>query len=171
VSITPSPTTSAPSTSSVEITLSMTATTEGKEQICEKTNLATGGATYQCFVDAVDTAGVATSSVVFSLSCPDRRLASKHTRRLKDEFKLVASAGFSDVAIANAFTENITESSSDIASDVEIQIAMTFGVNVTATMFDVELIAKSTDSTASACHNFLAWILTLIFVVSFFRAP
>ena len=146
----------------------MIATAEGKEQICEKTNLAMGGGTYQCFVDAVETAGVATSSVAFILSCPDRRLASNHIRRLNDEFKLVASAGFSDVAIANNFSESISESSSDIASKVEIQIAMTLGVNVTASIFYVELMANSTDSSASACHNLLAWTLTCLFVVSFF---
>ena len=36
----------------MEITLSVTATAEGKEKMCQKTNLALSGATFHSFVDA-----------------------------------------------------------------------------------------------------------------------
>ena len=197
VSTTPSPTTSAQVSSAVcvdgvlseewssgiewtstcvavatmEITLSVTATAEGKEKMCHKTNLAQSGATFQSFVHALYTAGVATSSATFTLSCTDRRLASNNTRRLQDEFKLAASARFADEKTASTFSEKVTELSPGIASEFESQVSTSIGVNITAAISFLELTVESEDSTASACRSFPVLTLTFLFAFFFFKLP
>ena len=193
VSTTPSPTTSAQVSSAVcvdgvlseewssgfewtrtcvaaatmEIILSATATAEGKEKMCHKTNLALSGATFQSFVDALYAAGVATSSATFTLSCTHRRLASNNTRRLQDEFKLAAR--FTDEETASTVSEKVTELSPGIASEFESQVSTSIGVNITATISFLELTVESEDSTASACRSFPVLTLTFLFAIFFFQ--
>jgi len=158
----------------VQITLSMTATAEGKDEICEETNLDVGGGTYQSFVDALNATGVSTSSATFTLSCNDRRLASNHMRRLQADFELVASARFTDAVDANTFSESVTASPADFASAFEEQVATTLGVNATATVSEVELTVTSNDSAGAACQDgssVLVWTLTLIGALSCLSIP
>merc|ERR1719374_142144 len=113
----------------VQISIIMICTEVGKAEICQENNLATGGGTHQSFVLAVGLGrGMPTTGVAFALSCPSRRLGSKHTIFLVESAATVADA---DV---DSFAESVRNSSSDIAQEFESQLATTLGVEASATM-------------------------------------
>ena len=89
---------------------------------------------------AFDSAAVATGRATFTLSCTDGQ---------KDGFMLVTSILFTDGVTATTFSESVTESSADVASEFESQIETTFGVNVTATVSGMVLSVTSIDFTTS----------------------
>ena len=101
---------------------------------------ACGGGTTESFVAALDSAAVATGGATFTLSCTDGR---------EDGFMLVTSIPFTDGVTATTFSESVTESSADVASEFESQIATTFGANVTATVSGMVLSVKAIDSATS----------------------
>ena len=155
----------------VKITLSITATAGGMDEICEATNLVVGGGTYQSFTHALSAAGVLTISAIFTLSCPDRRLASHNIRSLQTDFGLLSEGSFTDAANAETFSDSVSVSSSDLASEFEDQLSVTLGVTATASVSDVELTVPSSASGAEQHQGIhvLVWTPTLAAVAFLHR--
>lgn len=136
----------------VEMTVTMSSTAEGQDTICNETSLATGGGTHRSVAYSLNAAGVSTGSSSVTLSCSNRRLATNRMRSLQTDFSLVSSASFADVDDATLFSERVTGSSSDIASELEGQVAQILDVDVNVTVTDVELMVYS-DGTFVSGHQ------------------
>jgi len=147
----------------------MICTEVGKAEICHENNLATGGGTHQSFVLAVGLGrGMPTTGIAFALSCPSRRLGSKHHRRLQTSFLLESTATVADADV-DSFAESVRDSSSDIAEEFESQLATTLGVEANATISNVEVVdvtASDDDSTSGGRQpekiSILVMALTLV---------
>ena len=162
---------SAASAASVEVSVAMVSTDEGKEDICSEESRATGGATYRSVDAAFETAEQWPNGASLTVSCSSRRLTNSRIRSLQTDFVLVSSASFTDAEDATAFSASVTEASSDLASALESHIATTLGVDVIATVQNVEVTVASDDSASSGHQhrgiNVLVWTLALVAAVAF----
>ena len=152
-------------TSSLQVSLSMSSSEEGRDEVCKEDNLGTGGGVYRSYVWALHSAGVESREASITLSCTSRRLASNHVRRLQTDFVLTSTGSFSNAADAIAVSNNITESSANISLEFETQVASVLGVEIVATVSHVEVVAS--DEPVSSCHqhqqvSFLLGILILL---------
>ena len=153
-------------TSSLQVSLSICSSEEGRDEVCEEDNLGTGGGVYRSYVWALHGAGMKSTDAGITLSCTSRRLASNHVRRLQTDFVLTSTESFSNAGDANAVSNIISESSCNISLVFETQVASVLGVEVEATISHVEVVVAS-DETVSSCHqhqqiSFLLGILTLL---------
>ena len=152
-------------TSSLQVSLSMSSSEEGRDEVCKEDNLGTGGGVYRSYVWALHSAGVESREASITLSCTSRRLASNHVRRLQTDYVLTSTGSFSNAADAIAVSNIITESSANISLEFETQVASVLEVEIVATVSHVEVVA--TDEPVSSCHqnqqiSFPLGILTLL---------
>ena len=128
--------------SSLQVSLSMSSSEEGRDEVCKDDNLGTGGGVYRSYVWALHGAGVESREASITLSCTIRRLASNQVRRLQTDFVLTSTESFSNAGDAIAVSNIIMESSSNISLEFETQVASVLGVEVVATISHVEVVAS-----------------------------
>ena len=134
----------------VQITLDVSSTAEGEEQICAEASVAPGGDTFQSFVLAFVTAGTSRSSSSVTLSCTDRRLAGNHVRRLQADFALVAWTRFADEIDASAFFGSVNATGAEMALNFQNFTAANVGVRVLVAVSHLELTVADA---ASSCRG------------------
>ena len=82
-------------TSGVSFTVDMTATADGKGEICSPANLAENGDTHRGLLDSFEQEGVtAARGAKADLFCSDQRLSSHRIRSLQGDFVLVSVTTF-----------------------------------------------------------------------------
>ena len=142
---------------SLQVSLSMSSSKEGRDEVCKEDTLGTGCGVYRSYVWALHGAGVGSRGAGIALSCTSRRLASNHVRRLQTDFVMMSTESFSNAGDAIAV--------SNISLVFETQVASVLGVDVVATISRVEVLAS--DEAVSSCHqheqvSVLLGILTLL---------
>ena len=149
----------------VRISLVVSSTAEGENEVCDDTSLAPGGGTYRSHVHSfVTPMGFRSSTILF---CTDRRLASNRMRSLQANFELVAWTQFADEIDTSAFSESVDATAAEMALNFQNLTATNLGVRVLVTVSDVELTVADASSACSRRGLVLVSTLTLVTAVAF----
>lgn len=105
-----------------------------KDTLCQASNLAVGGKTYEIVLEAFNKSGVSVKDIVtLTLFCPETTLLRE--RRLQEEsFEISFEVTFAETSSAETFSTELTEAATDVGSYFESLVSETFNFTVSATV-------------------------------------